>query len=203
MRIWLVKPILLLCLGLCVGLANSASCGELRVTLVDPPVSGTVIFEIYDSERAFKAFTPIFRLISFPLDGRVAYTVSDLPDGEYALIAFHDANGNGRLDLGFFGFPKEAVGFANHYQPKGKPDYDRARFIMRSEAVTSFAVEMTLPFGKREREMERRAAQGDRPAQPPAPDAPRTTAPEDSPPTPVPTSRPAIDLNPEFPRNDS
>jgi len=44
--------------------------------------------------------------------GTVTLTIPDLPPGEYAIQAFHDANGNDELDRGLFGIPKEAFGFS-------------------------------------------------------------------------------------------
>jgi uncharacterized protein (DUF2141 family) len=37
--------------------------------------------------------------------------------GPYAVVAFHDANANGRLDLGFLGVPVEGYGFSNNVRP--------------------------------------------------------------------------------------
>jgi len=37
--------------------------------------------------------------------------------GDYAVVVFHDANANGRLDLGFVGIPIEVYGFSNNVRP--------------------------------------------------------------------------------------
>ena len=39
--------------------------------------------------------------------------VNGVPPGRYAAQAFHDRNGNGKVDRGLFGVPKEGVGFSN------------------------------------------------------------------------------------------
>ena len=44
--------------------------------------------------------------------GTVSITIPDLPPGDYAVQAFHDANGNDEMDRGMFGIPKEAFGFS-------------------------------------------------------------------------------------------
>lgn len=44
--------------------------------------------------------------------GTTTLEVPDLPPGDYAIQAFHDANGNDELDRGLFGIPKEGVGFS-------------------------------------------------------------------------------------------
>ena len=37
--------------------------------------------------------------------------------GDYAVVAFHDANANGKLDLNFLGLPTEGYGFSNNVRP--------------------------------------------------------------------------------------
>jgi uncharacterized protein (DUF2141 family) len=45
--------------------------------------------------------------------GMVSVVVRGVPPGRYAVQAFHDANGNGEVDRGLFGIPKEGLGFSN------------------------------------------------------------------------------------------
>ncbi|MFZ1107707.1 MAG: DUF2141 domain-containing protein [Rhodomicrobium sp.] len=42
----------------------------------------------------------------------VSYTFRDVPEGDYAIFAFHDENNNGILDRGFMGRPLEARGYS-------------------------------------------------------------------------------------------
>lgn len=44
--------------------------------------------------------------------GTTTLVIPDLPPGEYAIQAFHDANGNDEMDRGLFGIPKEGFGFS-------------------------------------------------------------------------------------------
>jgi len=44
--------------------------------------------------------------------GTTTITVAGVPPGEYAVQAFHDENGNDRIDRGIFGIPREGVGFS-------------------------------------------------------------------------------------------
>mgnify|MGYP000022809372 CR=1 FL=1 len=41
------------------------------------------------------------------------FLFTDLPFGKYAIRAFHDANNNGKLDIGLFGQPIEGWGVSN------------------------------------------------------------------------------------------
>lgn len=48
--------------------------------------------------------------------------------GTYAISAFHDANGNGKLDSNFIGLPLEAVGMSNNPKLNGPPRFKPAQF---------------------------------------------------------------------------
>ena len=59
--------------------------------------------------------------------GRVTFTFADLPLGRYAIISFHDENGNGDFDRTFLGLPKEGLGFSNGaWIGLGPPAFDKA-----------------------------------------------------------------------------
>jgi uncharacterized protein (DUF2141 family) len=45
--------------------------------------------------------------------GRVIVTLTNIPPGRYAAVAYHDENANRDLDLNALGIPKEAYGFSN------------------------------------------------------------------------------------------
>ena len=45
--------------------------------------------------------------------GVTMLTMRGIPPGRYAVQLFHDENGNGKVDRGLFGIPKEGVGFSN------------------------------------------------------------------------------------------
>lgn len=45
--------------------------------------------------------------------GPVTLTLPDIPPGRYAVQAFHDANGDGKLARYWYGLPREGVGFSN------------------------------------------------------------------------------------------
>ena len=71
--------------------------------------------------------------------GTVTVTITSVPEGTYAAQAFHDENGNGRLDRSILGLPKEAMGFSNDAPlHMGPPRFDAAAFDV-SGAVTRVA----------------------------------------------------------------
>lgn len=61
--------------------------------------------------------------------GTTAVTVGALPPGQYAVQAFYDENGNGRVDRALLGIPKEGVGFSNDAPIRlAPPKFDAAAF---------------------------------------------------------------------------
>jgi uncharacterized protein (DUF2141 family) len=54
-----------------------------------------------------------------------------LPFGEYAISAYHDRNGNMKLDTGLFRIPKEPLGTSNDAKIRfGPPKYEDAAFTL-------------------------------------------------------------------------
>ncbi len=115
---------------------------ELRISIDGIRSShGTVLIGVYDSAKSFEnalrtsgsgAFvTDPYRVAAAALrvDAamRSAVVFTDLVPGRYAVIAFQDANDNGRLDKSFLGVPTEPYGFSNDaHGLLSSPSFDAA-----------------------------------------------------------------------------
>lgn len=56
-----------------------------------------------------------------------------IPQGTYAVMVFHDENGNGKLDKNLVGIPKEGYGASNNPAKKMRPPaFDEAKFSLNS-----------------------------------------------------------------------
>ncbi len=67
----------------------------------------------------------------------VEWIVEALPPGEYAAVAYHDINGNRKLDFRLFGMPKEPVGVSNNARGAfGPPGFDAAKFSVKANDIT-------------------------------------------------------------------
>jgi uncharacterized protein (DUF2141 family) len=61
--------------------------------------------------------------------GSVSVVVRGVPPGRYAVQAFHDENGDGKLSTSWFGIPRDGIGFSNDAMPRlMKPHFARAAF---------------------------------------------------------------------------
>ena len=65
-------------------------------------------------------------------------TYHGLPEGRYAVTAFHDENGNGEMDFNVLGIPTEGYGFSNDAAGfMGPPKFDQAAIIVGSNASST------------------------------------------------------------------
>jgi uncharacterized protein (DUF2141 family) len=60
-----------------------------------------------------------------------------VPSDRDAIQAYHDENGNRKLDTGLFGIPKEPYGFSNNARNLlGLPKFEDAAFMLSGDALT-------------------------------------------------------------------
>lgn len=129
----------------------SATAGDLSVRLDTVPRGGTITAMLFDSPEGFEDFRSPVRTERVAADGRSELQLTGIPPGQYALVLFHDENGNDRLDSNFIGIPKEPIGFSNAYRPKGPPSFTRAAFQLEGDDATAIEVRLARPLGERGR----------------------------------------------------
>ena len=126
------------------ALPLAAVADELRIS-VDGIRStrGSVVIGLYDSPATFaRALVPADSFLNDPArfgavvlraNAALKSTVvfGNLEPGRYAAIAFHDENGNGKLDRNFLGMPLEPYGFSSgrhsYFRP---PTFDEAAIVL-------------------------------------------------------------------------
>jgi uncharacterized protein (DUF2141 family) len=132
-------------LGLCLLVpAFSAGAAELRVSVNGlQAVTGSVMIGLYDSRKTFEHAIELAdkegimndpnRVAGIAMRANAQRSASvvftNLVPGRYAIILFHDENGNGHLDKNFWGVPLEPYGFSNDAQGiLGPPSFADAGF---------------------------------------------------------------------------
>ncbi len=95
-----------------------------------PETKGNVSVAVYNTEDSFLKFEGVFKSDSILAQvGETTLHFKGLPNGEYALAVFYDANGNGKLDTNWLGIPKEKVGFSKaKMRTFGPPTYKDCSF---------------------------------------------------------------------------
>ena len=128
-------------------ISRPTGAASLTVGLDNPPESGTVEFQLFDSANSFGALRNPFRTIRYDVDARESYAIEDIPPGEYALFVYYDQNANKRVDKNFIGIPVEPIGFSNRYAPRAPPSFSRAAFVLEDNEARHFDVELYQPLG--------------------------------------------------------
>ena len=118
---------------------------ELVINLSDQKKAGTLMLAIYNNAEAFegsvvkekRSEVGVFKGLELylePMDSTQLNT--EIPDGEYAIAFFIDANGNKKLDKNFLGIPKEQFGFSNNAMGTlSAPSFEQAKFRVAGNTV--------------------------------------------------------------------
>ncbi len=80
---------------------------------------GGIQIGLYNDKESFPLVDKQYKLFYFDAKGfSGAYTIKDLPGGEYAVAIFHDRNADKICNTNFLGIPKEAYGFSKNIKPR-------------------------------------------------------------------------------------
>lgn len=116
-----------------------AVAADLTVVFPSAVAEGRIMVAVFDSAEAYDAGRPVKAAMLDAAAGETRVTFDDLPDGDYAVRAFHDLNADGRMNTNPFGMPTEPFAFSNDAVGNmGPASWDRARF------TAAGAVEQTI-----------------------------------------------------------
>ena len=110
----------------------------LTVVLTNVPESeGTIMLQVMSGEAEFRGEADVIASIMQRAQaGKMSFSTTSLPQGEYAVRVMHDLNGNGELDANFVGMPTEPWAFSNNAMGNfGPPKWDDVKFTLEGEVV--------------------------------------------------------------------
>jgi uncharacterized protein (DUF2141 family) len=143
----LLPPLLIAC-ALAAGGARAQEGGSLTVAFTDIKTPrGAILAAVFDREAAYRGEGAPVRSIMLLVTGQRAETVvKGLPPGRYAITAFHDVDGDGKMKMNPFGIPLEPFAFSNGAQARmGPPSWEEAAFTVGEGAnVQSLAIDASL-----------------------------------------------------------
>jgi uncharacterized protein (DUF2141 family) len=107
------------------ALAPPALAADLEVAVREVRAGqGQVKLMLFEREEGFRKEDKARQVLGLPaIAGTVLGRFVDLPPGRYAVIAYHDENGDGKLNLRFGMFPKEGYGLSNNPKLSGPPRF--------------------------------------------------------------------------------
>lgn len=126
-RLILVLSLFLLSL---IGFSQTVEQGvKLTATVVNATSDkGTIHFALYNSEANFLSKIPTAKALGIIQNGVCKVEFNDVKSGFYAIICFHDANDNGKMDFEDNGMPLENYGLSNNVMTFGPPQFKDAQF---------------------------------------------------------------------------
>ena len=123
-----------------------AQSGVVDVTITGiENTDGNVEIGIFNSKSTFAIFGKEIQgaKVKPTKKGSLNYTFENLPNGTYAIAAWHDENGNQKLDKNIFGVPKENYGFSkNIYGIFGPPDFEDVSFKVENGKVVELTIDL-------------------------------------------------------------
>jgi uncharacterized protein (DUF2141 family) len=110
--------------------AGPAMAADLTLSLTTRAGGGRIAVAVFRDAESMRRNAGAVRTAMVARTGATTtVTLEGLAPGRYAVAAFHDADGNGRLSTWPIGLPKEAYGFSrNARAPFGPPTFEAAAF---------------------------------------------------------------------------
>jgi uncharacterized protein (DUF2141 family) len=111
------------------SLINAAYAGSLTLTLDNVRSDqGTLMIAVYSNSAGYESVDPMSAAIQIALPavkGTSDITLSNVPNGEYAMVIFHDENSNGTLDMAE-SIPTEGYGYSGATDKFTIPNFESA-----------------------------------------------------------------------------
>ena len=89
---------------------------------------GKVYFALYSSKANFLSRKPMATAIGNIKNGHSKIEFTKVKPGTYAIICYHDANDNGKMDFQDNGIPLEDYGMTNNVMNFGPPLFEDGKF---------------------------------------------------------------------------
>lgn len=96
---------------------------------------GNIYVALYDNKESFLKKPAKGEIVKIS-DKKATAVFKNIPNGVYAISAFHDENDNKKMDTKIFGIPKEPIGMSNDAKGfMGPPKYKDAKFTVNGNVT--------------------------------------------------------------------
>ena len=113
---------------------------SLSLTFETGSATGTVMVALYDA-ATYNGGQPVRVAQVNVAAGQHSVSFEGLPAGEYGVRAFHDLNGDGRMNTNPFGMPTEPYAFSNNAVGNmGPASWDRAKFAVNGATSQTISI---------------------------------------------------------------
>ncbi|KPM15675.1 DUF2141 domain-containing protein [Citromicrobium sp. WPS32] len=119
------------------ALATPALAGEVTVTLTNIRADAGDLYVSLQSEAQFmQAAALAGKTVENPKNGTVTVTFADVPDGQYALMVWHDIDGDGTFSMGPQG-PTDGWSMIGADELRGMPTFAAQSFTLDGSATVT------------------------------------------------------------------
>ncbi|TYC17830.1 DUF2141 domain-containing protein [Bizionia gelidisalsuginis] len=127
----------IICLSLSIsGWAQSDNTNTITITINNiKNDTGKILLGLH-TENTFMKTEALQRSAVEIIEGKIKVTFNNVTAGEYAILALHDENNNGKMDFTPNGMPKEDYGLSNNAMSFGPPQFSDAKFEVTTEDIT-------------------------------------------------------------------
>ena len=105
---------------------------------------GSMRVGLYSDPKTFRKEAQAVAIQQVPAQpGTTTVSFSALPPGRYAIMAYHDEDGNGEMNRRFGMFPTEGYGLSNNPAVSGPPAFEDSAFeVVAGEPPTSISIDI-------------------------------------------------------------
>lgn len=116
-----------------------ALAADLSLSVADGPAADATLYvALYSDAAGYANSKPVASQTTPMREGKARLVFPGLAPGRYALRAFADENGNGKLDTNLMGMPTERYGFSNDAKGnRAAPDFEAAAIRVDADLQTA------------------------------------------------------------------
>ncbi|WP_052177811.1 DUF2141 domain-containing protein [Methylotenera sp. G11] len=99
---------------------------------------GNIFVELYSDPATFRKSAKAFKIIKTQaVEGASNVTFENLAAGTYAVLTYHDEDGNNEMNKRFGMIPTEGYGLSNNPKVMGPPSFKDSQFEVRQDTEIS------------------------------------------------------------------
>lgn len=99
---------------------------------------GNIFVELYSDPATFRKSAKAFKIIKTPaIEGALTVTFENLAAGTYAVLTYHDEDGNNEMNKRFGMIPTEGYGLSNNPKVMGPPSFKDSQFEVSKDTEIS------------------------------------------------------------------
>lgn len=104
---------------------------------------GTLRVALFSDPKTFRKADQAFAAQEVQASaGTVTVVFDEVPAGQYAVMAYHDENANGELDLRFGMIPIEGYGLSNNPKVMGPPSFKDSEFEVPGDKPSDLDIDI-------------------------------------------------------------